>query len=203
MKKYTINDFLNDFPDDRTCLEWLKSYLYPKGIYCKKCKKITKHHRIKSRPSYSCDYCGHHVHPTAGTIFEKSTTSLKLWFYAVYLMSSTRCGISAKQLQRELGVTYKTAWRIFNRIRNMLYDKLKPKTGIFEADETYISGKKRGKRGRDSENKTIIFGIAQRKGRLYTTKIESVSSSALIPVIKDNVIPIPLYTLMNSPAIKS
>ena len=64
--------------------------------------------------------CGHYLYPTAGTIFHKSSTSLHLWFYAMYLMTSTRCGISAKQLERELGVTYKTAWRMFTLIRNEL-----------------------------------------------------------------------------------
>ena len=86
------------------------------------CDEVRLHHRVVSRPSYSCDNCGHHVHPTAGTIFHKSSTSLKTWFHAIYLMASTRCGISAKQLERETGVTYKTAWRMFKQIRSMLSD---------------------------------------------------------------------------------
>jgi len=77
-----------------------------------------------SRPSYSCDQCGHHVHPTAGTIFHKSSTSLKTWFHAIYLMASTRCGISAKQVERETGVTYKTAYRMFNKIRTLLNEEI-------------------------------------------------------------------------------
>jgi len=120
MEKYTIADFNRNYPNDDACLEWLKNYLYPNGIFCEKCGKVTKHHKIASRRSYSCDVCGHHVHPTAGTIFEKSTTPLKLWFHAIYLMSSTRCGISAKQIQHENGVTYKTAWRMFKQIRSLL-----------------------------------------------------------------------------------
>ena len=107
------------FPDDAACLDYLVEILYPKGIYCPKCRATTKHHRDKSRPSYACQYCGHHEHPMVGTIFQDSATSLKLWFYAMYLMASTRCGISAKQLERELGVTYKTAWRMFTRIRRL------------------------------------------------------------------------------------
>ncbi|HEV3443525.1 MAG TPA: transposase [Gemmataceae bacterium] len=122
MRKFTIDQFNAMFPDDDACLEWLKNHLYPDGIFCKKCERITKHHRVASRPSYSCDFCGNHVHPTADTIYHKSPTPLRLWFYAVYLMASTRCGISAKQIQRETGVTYKCAWRIFNRIRSMLSD---------------------------------------------------------------------------------
>ena len=121
-KECTIQDFLDTFYDDDVCLEWLKNKFYPDGIYCKKCGKITKHYKAIDRPSYCCEFCGNHVHPTANTIFHKSPTPLKSWFYAIYLMSSTRCGISAKQLQRELGVTYKCAWRIFHQVRDMLKD---------------------------------------------------------------------------------
>ena len=116
MQRYTLNRFMEQFPDDDTCLEWLRNRLYPQKIYCQVCRMPRKHHRIANRKVYGCDYCGHQISPTANTIFHKSRTSLRLWFYAIYLMSSTRCGISAKQLERELGVTYKTAWRMFNRI---------------------------------------------------------------------------------------
>ena len=123
MNKYTISNFEKDFPNDDACPDWLKDYLYPEGIVCKCRGVITKHHRVGKRPCYACDNCGNHVYPMAGTIFEKSTTHLRLWFYAIYLISSTRCGISAKQLQRELGVTYKTAWRMFHQIRLLLDEK--------------------------------------------------------------------------------
>ena len=104
-----------------------------------------KFHTCKSRPSYSCDTCGLHVHPTAGTIFHKSATSLHLWFYAMYLMTSTRCAVSAKHIERELGVTYKTAWRMANLIRNDLMDQggEPPLSGEVEADETLVGGKPR------------------------------------------------------------
>ena len=133
--KYTIRDFNAQFPDDDSCLEWLKDFLYPEGITCQNCQKVTKHHRVKARKSYSCQECGHHVHPTAGTIYHKSSTPLKLWFYAVFLMSSTRCGIAAKQLERELDVTYKTAWRMFKQIRSMLGEDNEPLSGSVEVDE--------------------------------------------------------------------
>jgi transposase len=121
--------FCTIFPDDATCLEWLRNYQHPDGIFCGKCTRITKHHRIVSRRSYCCDHCGHHVHPTAGTIFHKSRTSLTTWFYAIYLAASTRCGISAKQIERETGVTYKTTWRMFKQIRSMLIDGDSPVGG--------------------------------------------------------------------------
>ena len=87
----------------------------------RRASRAFKRYEITNRhTSWTCTACGHHVHPTAGTIFHKSSTSLHLWFYAMYIMASTRCGISAKQLERELGVTYKTAWRMFHLIRNQL-----------------------------------------------------------------------------------
>src|ERR1700682_5754023 len=117
---YSMMEFEREYPDDAACLEKLVEWLYPNGIFCPECEKVTRHHRAKTRPSYCCQFCGRHEHPMVGTIFEDSATSLKLWFYAMYLMASTRCGISAKQLERELGVTYKTAYRIAQKIRHNL-----------------------------------------------------------------------------------
>src|ERR671922_111639 len=135
--RYSIFEFEREFPDDRACLDWLVAHRYPDGIYCPTCEKVTKHHRENKRPSYACQFCGHREHPMVGTIFENSATSLRLWFYAIYLMASTRCGISAKHLERELGVTYKTAWRMFNKIRNQLMaEDTEPLAGAVGADET-------------------------------------------------------------------
>src|SRR6185312_14640939 len=108
MKPYTLKDFQAQFPDDSTCLEWLRNYLYPDGIYCTKCEDTTKHHRVVSRPSYSCDRCGHHVHPTAGTIFHKSPTPLTTWFYPSTLLAQPRSEIPAKKIHGKPGVTNKT-----------------------------------------------------------------------------------------------
>ena len=175
MERYTIRDFDRQFPDEATCLEWLKNRLHPEGIYCKNCEQVTKHHRVKSRPSYSCDHCGHHVHPTAGTIFHKSCTPLTIWFHAIYLMASTRCGISVKQIQRETGVTYKTAWRMFKQIRSMLGSEKPSPIGGFnrkvEMDESYfgpknVRGGKRGRPGPDSTTKVPVVGMVQRKGEV-------------------------------------
>ena len=142
--QYTIKDFKKDFPDDDACLEWLKMPRWPDGIFCDKCQKITKHHHVTNRKAYACDVCGNHVYPMAGTILEKSSTSLSTWFHAMFLMANTRCGISAKQLQRETGVTYKTAWRMFKQIRSMLDDDVSLEGSSVEVDETYIGGKRRG-----------------------------------------------------------
>ncbi len=175
--RYTITDLQRDFPDDNACLDWLVDYLYPEGIYCKQCKRVTPHHRMKTRKSYSCESCGHHVHPTAGTIFHKSTTPLTLWFYAVFLMASTRSGISAKQLERELGVTYKTAWRMFHMIRTMMIDESDKLTGDVEIDEMYLKARPQRRTSVKAQRGEIVFGAVQRGG---VAKVEHVQDSSLL-----------------------
>lgn len=181
MKHYTIKDFNKQFPDDPACLEWIKMQKFPDGIFCKKCQKTTKHHRIKARPAYACDFCGTHVYPMAGTILEHSSTSLRLWFHAMFLMGSTRCGISAKQLEREIGVTYKTAWRMFKQIRLMLDEDVMSLLSEVEVDETYIGGRRHGKRGRGAEGKSKVFGMVQRKGNVIAKLVPDVKSKTLLP----------------------
>src|SRR6266516_4626771 len=191
---YTVMDFVRDYPDDATCLDYLWRRLYSVNgstAECPKCGKVRRFHRVASRPSYSCDTCGHHLHPTGGTIFHKSSTSLHLWFHAIFLMAQTRCGISAKQMERELGVTYKTAWRMFNKIRSMLgQDGDGPFGGIVEADEAYIGGmgkwKHASKRGHEAafSSKTAVFGMAQRKregqpGRVIAKVIPTASTRTI------------------------
>ena len=189
MERYTIADFNRDFPTDDACLEWLKNHLYPNGIFCPKCGQVTKHHKLTTRRSYSCDVCGRHVHPTSSTIFEHSPTPLKLWFHAIYLMSSTRCGISAKQIERETGVTYKTAWRMFHQIRSLLQEDNEPTSGEFEVDETYIGASKPGKRGRGAGGKAVVFGVAQRNGNVSALIPKNLKSSTIVPLIKERVLP--------------
>jgi transposase len=181
MKRYTINDFNRNFPDDNACLEWLKNYLYPNGIICKSCGKVTPHSKLSNLPVYSCNRCGSHTHPMASTIFERSRTSLKNWFYATFLMSTTRCGISAKQLERELGVTYKTAWRMFTQIRSLLQENTPALTGEVEVDETYVGGRRHGKRGRGAEGKSKVIGAVQRQGKVIARVIPDVKRSSLVP----------------------
>jgi transposase-like protein len=188
MKRFTVKDFNAKFPNDDTCLEWLKTNRWPDGIMCQKCQRVTKHHKVTGRQVYACDNCGHQISPMAGTIMEKSATPLKLWFYAMFLMASTRCGISAKQLERELGVTYKTAWRIFKQIRSMLTEDAILEGSSVEVDETYIGGIRRGKRGRGAEGKTIVMGLAQRQGRVMAQIVPDVKSRTLLPIIKEKVL---------------
>jgi transposase len=193
--RYTINDFNDQFPDNDACLEFLKEKRYPSGMaQCEKCGIERKHHRVTGRPAYACDYCGSMISPMAGTIFEKSSTSLRLWFYAMYLMASTRCGISAKQIQRETGVTYKTAWRMFRQIRTLLSEDVQLEGDRVEMDETYMGGQRRGsKRGRpgpESPHKTCVVGIVERKGgRVIALTAESASRQTLHGIAKEHILP--------------
>jgi len=197
MQRFPLKAFQAKFPDDATCLEWLKNHLYPDGIHCENCKRVTKHHRVVSRPSYSCDNCGHHVHPTAGTIFHKSPTPLTTWFYAIYLMSATRCGISAKQIERETGVTYKTAWRMFKQIRSMLAENepIGGKGRGVEMDEAYFGGRRKNGGGRrlrtdkGEQYKTVVVGMAEHKGRIVATVAPDAKSATLLTTAREFVLP--------------
>jgi transposase len=117
---FSFSQFSTRFATDDACLEEIKKTRYPGGIHCYRCYKTTNHYRVAGRTAYSCKYCRNHVYPLAGTIFEKTTTSLRLWFYAMYLMTQTRADLTAKDLQRELGVTYKTAWRMYTQIYKLM-----------------------------------------------------------------------------------
>jgi transposase len=124
--RYTITEFMADFPDNETCLVWLWNTRYDLGdnrAHCERCGEIRTFKRYAAkqhRKDWTCTTCGLHVFPTAGTTFQKSSTDLGKWFYAMYLMTSTRCSISGKQLERELGVPYNTARRMRQAIRHEL-----------------------------------------------------------------------------------
>jgi transposase len=195
----TFSRFLELFPDNDACLEYLKDRHCPDGAACPKCEKASKFHRIKGRSAYSCQYCGHHVYPTAGTIFHKSTTSLQLWFWAVYLLSSTRCGISAKQLEREIGVTYKTAHRMFKQIRTLLSDEDEGPLGgegiDVEVDETSYGGKpraaeKRKKQGRlRGQYRPNVVAMVERGGRVRARIVDDRKLPTLTRTVKEHVMP--------------
>jgi transposase-like protein len=200
MERYTIRQFNKDFPDADACLDYIVSGIYPEWaeglIRCRKCEHLTRHHRITNRKAYVCQDCGTHVYPLAGTIFEKSSTPLDSWFYAVYLMAQTRCGVSAKQLQRELGVTYKTAWRMFKQIRALFDEDGRPLKGIAEADETFVGGKPRYRHPRrgprlhtDPTAKTPVVGMVERCGDVKAWVTPDVKSRTIRPLMTEHVLP--------------
>lgn len=196
MLKFTKAKFDERFPNDDACLEAIKQARWPNGVTCDACQKVTKHYRIRARKVYGCEFCGNQISPTADTIFHKSVTPLRSWFYAMFLMASTRTGISAKQLERELGVTYKCAWRIFSQIRKLMADSDPYFFGEIEADETYIGGKRPGPRGRGANGKTPVFGLVNRSNRQAVAKvITNVRTKTLMPYITKHVAPSsPVFT---------
>jgi transposase len=192
--RFTVAQFYEKFPNDDACLEYLKEKRYPGSVaHCQKCQRERKHYRVTGRPAYACDHCGKMISPMAGTIFEHSSTRLQTWFYAMYLMGSTRCGISAKQIQRETGVTYKTAWRMFKQIRSLLSEGgLQLEGPAVEVDETYIGGVRKNAAGRPpgyDQKKTAVVAIVQRRGKVIAKAIPEVDSFALTGLIKKHVTP--------------
>jgi transposase len=200
---YSLVEFMREFPDDDACLAWLWRNRHSedgKHADCPKCERehveFKQYTTKQRRQTWTCTQCGHHVQPTAGTIFAGSSTSLHLWFFAIHLMTSTRCGISAKQLERELGVTYKTAWRMLNLIRNELMndDGDSPLTGQVEVDETSVEGRPRvhttdrrkAAQLRERSRATVI-GMVERRGRVRLRVLPSRRGPALKQTVRDSV----------------
>src|SRR5919202_2573124 len=185
---YSLREFLAEFPDDDACLEYLWRERHASDgehAYCPKCEQERSFKRYatkQQRQSWTCTACGHHIHPTAGTIFAKSSRPLTDWFYVMFLVSSSRCGVAAKQVERELGCNYRTAWRMLNKVRNVLMEQDGgPLAGEVEADETFMAGKFRAgeaKRLRAERNlpartpgtwlkrSPVVFAAVQRGGRV-------------------------------------
>jgi transposase-like protein len=202
-------EFVREFPDDAACLDFLWRTRYAEDgehAECPKCEQVRSFKRYataQQRQSWTCTACGYHIHPTAGTICHKSSTALHLWFYAIYLMASTRCGISAKQLEREIGVNYKTALRMFHLIRDdLMAQDDGPLSGEVEADETFIHGKPRAgdrrrriKAGLNKytpthwERKPIVFGVVERGGKVRATVIPDSRAQTVQGKVREYVLP--------------
>jgi len=189
MRKYTKTMMEREFSTDDVCLDYLFNSRWPKGPECKKCRAVTKHFRIKNRKSYSCQFCGSMISPTANTIFHKSELPLRSWFYAIFLMASTRTGVASMQLERELGVNHRTALRMFRQIRSLMANDSGSLMGDVEVDETYIGGRRKGKRGRGAAGKTIVAGAVERGGDAVMTVVPNVKGNTLLPFIQANVDP--------------
>lgn len=190
--KYPYQSFKADFPNDDACLARLLELRYGKEPICQKCGKYTHFSPISRRRAFACQWCGHHVYPCAGTIFEKSSTPLSLWFHAMYLMTATRNGVSAKELERQLGVTYKCAWRIGHEIRKLMAQRNGqdgPMSGHVEVDESYFGGRRRGSGKRGPQGKTVVFGMLERGGNVRGRVVANVRRVTLRPIITKNVKP--------------
>ena len=184
-------EFQKKFPNDDACLhEIMVSHYGGTRLECPKCKRNSKFHRVKAQRNYVCQYCGHHIYPCVGTPMERSRIPLHKWFFAIFLFSTSRHGVAAKELQRQLKVTYKTAWRMAHEIRKHMakVDGEETLNGKVEVDETYIGGQTSGgKRGRGAPNKTIVFGMLEKDGDVMARVVPNVKKRTLQPIIAANV----------------
>lgn len=194
MKQLTITQFNQRFPDDDACLHEVFLNRNENMTACYNCGVAEpKYYKVRNRKCYECKDCGNQLHPLADTIFHKSSTPLKQWFYAIFLFSKSKNGVSAKELERQLGVTYKTAWRMAKQIR-LLFDMDEEKLdGIVEMDETFIGGKRNSKERFD--NKTPVVGAVERKGEIVVKATQDASSTTLQRLMREHVqIGTTLYT---------
>ncbi|MGH7156570.1 MAG: IS1595 family transposase [Candidatus Saccharimonadales bacterium] len=184
--RYTYKQFKAEFPDDDACLEAVFQDRFGQVKFCPSCGAETKFYRVKKRQCYACMHCGYQLFPLAKTIFRKTTTPLTDWFHAIYLVSVAKNGISATELARHLGVTYKTAWRMHKQIRQLMQQETAKLTGVVEADETYIGGKSTLKKWHT--DKTGVYGVAEKGGSAKAVVAHGgVNASTAIPFLKANV----------------
>jgi transposase-like protein len=183
-QKYTVKQLQAEFPNDDACLEYLMLKRFPGGVaLCTECGEKHRHYRVSGRTCYACPVCGNHIFPLAGTVFHKSTTPLTTWFYVIKLMTSTRVGISAKQIQRETGVTYKTAWRMMKQVRILMAEKIKLQ-GAVEIDEAYFGGADANKHQHlRGGAKTPVLGIVERNGRVLARVMPDASKHSILPIV--------------------
>lgn len=180
-KPMTIIEFMKLFPDDDACLEHLFRARFGSEYKCTRCGDVGLYKKLTNLPAYTCS-CGEHVHPMVGTPFYRSHTPLQKWFYAMYLFTTTRHGVPAKELQRQLSVNYKTAYRMGMQIRKYLayVDADPPLGGHVEIDETLVGGKHSGSgKGRQAAHKTIVLGMVERGGDVITRVIPNVERKTL------------------------
>jgi transposase len=193
MSKYTFKQFQEEFPNDEACLAKLMEIRFGGSeITCPGCHKHTTFHPMHTRKAYACQDCGHHVYPCAGSIFHKSSTRLSHWFFAMYLMTSTRHGVAAKEVQRQIGVTYKTAWRICHELRKLMAngDHEGPLGGHVEIDETLVGGRQKRVHHKSAEsNKTIVMGMVSREGKIIAGPIPADTREVLEPILRRHVEP--------------
>ena len=165
MQEMNLPKLVERFGSEEKCRRYLEELRWPDGVECPRCqsKKIS---RIQERQQFECSECRYQFSVTAGTIMHDSHLPLWKWFLAIYLIVESKKGISAKQLQRMLSVSYKTAWYLCHRIRDAMGDDPQlPLKGIVEADETWHGGKKRGRgSGPYLSGKTVIVGAVERDG---------------------------------------
>jgi len=189
MKAPTLCQVLREFGNDDTCREYLEALRWPDRVMCPRCD-TPKMTRVNDRKEFDCDSCRYQFSVLAGTVLQDTKLPLPTWFATTYLMCESRKGISANQVSRMIGGSYKTAWYLCHRIRAAMKEAMPlPLGGTLEIDETYVGGKQHGKgtRGRSLKSKEVVIGIKQRGGELRFFHASDVKSGTLAKYIKENV----------------
>jgi transposase len=197
-KAPTLRQLLNEFPTEDACLEHLMRTRYGDRHDCLRCGRSAHFYRVRARKVYSCEHCGNQVAPMANTPFERTRTPLRDWFHVMFLFCTTRNGVAAKEVERQLGVTYKTAWRMCHEIRKYMATvdgdhTLGGFTKQVEVDETYIGGREPGAFG--GKGKAVVLGMLERGGNVVTEVVSSRRRDTLLPIIKETVRP---YSLVHT-----
>ena len=181
-------NLIEQYSDETKCRQYLEALKWEDGVKCPRCGSDKISH-IEKRDQYDCDKCRYQFSATAGTIFHDSHLPLWKWFLAVYLMTESKKGMSANQLQRSLGVSYKTAWYLCHRIRKTMEEDLNaPKLkGVVEVDETYIGGRYDKRRKRRPYEKPAVIGLLQRNGIFEARAIPCASKKVLVGVVNERI----------------
>jgi transposase-like protein len=183
--KYSISDLQRDFPNDEVALEFVFNTLHSKECSCGGTYK-----KVKDRKQYQCSKCRFQIAPTAGTIFHKSATNLTTWFYALFIFSNAKSGISAKELERQIGVTYKCAYRMLKQIREALEQDNDKLDGDVEMDTGYFGGKQKlgkGKQAQAIASKGLVMAAIERGGNMKAMMMPSIGKQAHDAFLTQNV----------------
>jgi transposase-like protein len=182
--RYSIKDFRKQYPNDDACLEAVFQDRFGHVKWCPSCGAETTFYRVKKRQCYACMHCSYQLFPLADTIFRKSKVPLRDWFEAIYKFSVSKNGVSAKEIERYFGVSYKTAWRMCKQIRKLMQEENEKLSGTVEADETFIGGRRKMSQ---KYKKEAVFGVVERYGRVNAQQVKSTGARVLLPLIEANV----------------
>jgi len=187
--KFTIKDLKKQFPTDEACAEYMFD-----ALHSRKCSCGGEYKQLKGRRQFQCSKCRFQIAPTAGTIFHKSPTPLTLWFHALFVFSSSKSGLSAKNLESQIGVTYKCAWRMLNQIKKALVQSNNQLKGIVETDIAFLGGHKYA--GKNNENmsenykkKAKVMIAVERGGLMKAVVQDGATAEDIEEFIRTNIEP--------------